>query len=188
MKKVILSFFAIVLILSACSAATAAPQPPPPGEVITTFMTFVKNGEYEEAQALIYEGSPFALDEIEEEYRGIFTNITYEHISETIDGDQAHVVLSINSVDFSAVMEEVMNEAFLWAFDDLTIGELTDRVEALMIEKMVSGSAPTVTNEVTVTLGLHNNQWKIQADAYFADSVTGGMFSFAEYIGQWDED
>ena len=183
MKKLLAGLSALLLILFACSPGVGAA--PPPGDAVTAFLSYVQAGEYAEAQALILGESSLALYDIEEEYKGIFQKLSYENISETINGNQAHVQLTINAVDFAATMEEIMAEAFYWVFTDITVNELTDKVEVMFIEKMTDDTAPMLRSEVTVTLELHEGKWRIIADDDFADAVTGGLISFAEYAGQW---
>ena len=183
MKKTIYSLLTSLLIIAACSPA--APELPPPGETITAFFDLMQTGEYAEAQDLLFDGAPLPLNEVEEEFRGIFKNISYEIISEEVNGEEASVELNISATDFAAVMEEIMAEAFYWIFEGITENELANRIETMLLEKTASDTAPTTASYITVSLAAYEGQWQIVADYEFADAITGGLFSFAEYAGQW---
>ena len=183
MKFIFKLGFAFAFILTACS--TAASNLPPPGDVVAVFLDHIQVGEYIQAQELLYDDSILPLHEIEDEFHGIFTNISYDIISEEIGENSADVTLRINSVDFSAVMEDIMSEAFNWIFEDITTAQLSDRIETLLIQKMESDTAPQIQSDVVVTLLADDGAWRIAADQDFANALTGGLFSFAEYAGQW---
>ena len=183
MKK----FFLLILLLlmSACS-----PEPdrlPCPIEPIMDFLTYIQSGEFTEAHKLTIGESP--LYQIEEEYRVIFQNLSYRDRDITgiicHESEEAEVILTISTVDFAAVMEDVMEEAFPFVFMDITVADLLEMVSELMLERMLDEAAPIVSNEVTVYLELHEGQWKIIVDENFADAVTGGMLSFARYVEEW---
>ena len=176
----------LFVVMTACSPAT---ELPPPGETVATFLQHIQSGEYDEAQLILTHNSSLNLNEIEEEFRSFFYNISYEVISEVISesitGYVGYVELSINAPDFFAVMDEVMVHAFYWAFEDISEEELASRIEELLVENMDSDEVPLIVSDVTVTLQLEDEQWRIVAGHAFADAVTGGLFSFAEYTGQW---
>ena len=180
--KGFLLFFLILLV--ACSPA-AAEEIPPPGETVVAFLTHIQLGEYEEAYALAAGEMLYALKEIEEEYRGIFESLSYGEMTETTEDGYAYVTFTINAVDFTAVMEGIMAEAFHMVFEDITVSELTDRVRTMLVDEMTADTAPILSREITVALEIYDGQWKIIIDEAFVDAITGGFFSFAEYAGQW---
>ena len=161
-RLIILALF--LFLIAACSSAAAAA----PSDTVVAFLE-----------------APPPLAEIEEEFRGAFENFSYEITSETINDDTAYVSLVINTLDFAAVMEEVMAEAFYWVFEDMTVTEFSIRVESLFLEKMTDDDVPIAEKNITVPLKLIDNQWEIITDNALADAVTGGLVSFAEYAGQW---
>jgi len=170
-----------IIIFTACSLG--AGNTPPPSETVTAFLAHIQAVEFAEADELIL--GDISLYEIEEEHRGMFANLSHEHISESINGSQASVTLTINAVDFVAVMDEVMVEAFYLAFTEISAAELAILIETALIEGMTSSTAPIASSEVTVTLEMSDGEWKIIADDTFVNAVTGGFFSFAAYADEW---
>ena len=168
-----------LLLLSACSQKTSAP----PGEVVSTFLSHIKAGEYTEAYGLLLGDYPVSLYEME--HTGIFQKLSYDSILEDIQGDKAFVTVNISSLDFVKLMEDVMAEAFHMIFTDITQYELISRLESMFMKKMATYSGPIISNKVTVMLEVYDGQWKIIADNAFADAMTGGLLSFAEYAGEW---
>ena len=184
MKKIYIYVISTLLLLSACFP-TRGPSSPP-AEAVATFLAYVKAGEYTGANNLVLGELPLKLYEIEEGHQLIFKNLSYEDITEEINGNQATVSLTISNLDFAAVMEEVFNEAFFnWIFMDITDQELEDKMDALLIERMGADTVPLISQQVTVTLEIYNDQWKIIADPTFADAVSGGLISVTEYAEQW---
>ena len=171
----------LITLLAACSGGTAPSAPP--SDAVSAFMAYFVAGEYDAAQALI--SSSFSLDEIEDEFRDIFKNLTYDITSENISGDRAYIALSIKTVDFAAIMEDVMDDAFYLVFTDITVEELSSRVESMFVEKATAYDAPIADREVTVVLELNDNGWMIVADDTFIDALMGGVISFAEYARGW---
>ena len=156
-----------------------------PSETITAFLAHIQAGEYAEAHGLILGESPIFFYDIEEEYSGIFKNLSYHNISERKDNGQAFVTLTIGAVDFAAVMEEIMIETFNLIFTEITQEELMEEIDYMLMDKMTAHDAPRISNEVIVTLEVFDNQWKIIMSEAFADAITGGMLSFVEYAEQW---
>lgn len=181
MKKIYL--LCLLLFFSACGFGANTSSP---GDTVKAFLTYVQSGEYTEAQELVAYGSLLALYDIEEEYRGIFNMLSFGDISSVeINGTNSHVRLTVNAFDFASLMEDVMAEAFNWIFMDISAAELTSKIEALLKEKINMDYPPILSKEVTVNLEYLEGRWKIVMDKAFADAVTGGMISFAEYAGQW---
>jgi len=168
------------------SGTPVSVEGPSPREAVTTFLTYIQQGEYTEAHGLLLGDLPIFLYEIEEEYSGIFQKLSFRDISETISGSQASVTLTISAVDFAAVMGEVMAEAeaFLEIFQETTFDELLEQIDLMLMEKMTSDTAPMVNNEITIALQISEDQWKIVADGNLADAVTGGMLSFVETVDE----
>ena len=179
-------FFVIILVvLTACSREEPDWLPNPTDTVID-FLTYIQAGEFTEAHKLTTGESLLYL--IEEEYRKILQNLCYgEFLSGIIhhENEEAEVILTISAVDFAAVMEEVMAEAFYFVFMEITVVELEAKVSGLMLEKILAEEAPVVSKEVAVSLKLYEDEWKIVVDENFADAVTGGMLSFARYVEEW---
>ena len=181
MKK--LSLILILFFFAACSQGSSSVSP---SDTVHSFLTHIQMGEYEEAQGLIVDESPLALYEIEEEYRGIFNNLSFgDIVSEEINGASSYVRLTVKALDFASLMEEVMTEAFVWIFSDITSTELSEKIKELLIEKINAEYPPIISSDVSVNLVRQEGRWKIAMDYSFADAVTGGMISFAEYAGQW---
>jgi len=180
MKKL----FLLLLLLAACSRGPAGPAP---SEVVSDFLAYVQAGEFAEASELVSGGSPLGFDRVEEEYRRIFEKLSYEHILEETDGSEAFVTLTVTAFDFGLAMEELMAEAFYWVFMDITAEELAEMLETSLIATIESEFAPMLESEVTVRLERSEDGWLIAADDAFADAVTGGLFSFAEYVGGWQD-
>ena len=182
MQKYLFALMAL-LMLSACSLRK--PDYPPPAETIENFFMYIGNEEYTEAQNLLYSGMVLPFYEIEEEFRAAFKNISFDIISEEIYEDEASVLINISAIDFSAVMEDILQEAFYWIFEGITEAELTSRITDTLFERILSDTVPVTENYITITLRLDDGEWKIVADGLFTDAITGGMVSFAEYAGQW---
>lgn len=180
-----LAVFLLILFLAACSSATADDSTlPPPGETVTAFFAYIEAGEYEEAQGLL--SGEFSLLEVEEEYRGlIFGSLFHMDMPEEVGEGYAYVAITIRAVDFAAAMDEIMAEAFPWVFEDITANQLADRLDSLLIEILESDAAPIMSSIIGVRLELYEGEWRILSDRDFADAITGGMISFAEYTEQW---
>jgi len=156
-----------------------------PSETVTAFLTHIQTGEYGEAHRLILGESPIFFYDIEEEYSGIFKNLSFSNMAQTTYEDKASVTLTINAVDFAAVMEDIMIETFNLIFTEITEEELMEEIDNMLMDKMTAVDAPRINNEVVVTLEVYENQWKIIMSEAFADAITGGMLSFVEYAEQW---
>jgi len=155
-----------------------------PLDTAIAFLTYVQQGHYTEAHALIWGDFPIYLYEIEEEYRGIFQSLNYSNVSEAIEGRQIAVTLTITAVDFAAVMDEVMAEAeaFYSIFPDATFEELMRQIDIMLMLGMTAADAPLTSNEITMHLEMIEGRWMILANNILADAVTGGMLSFAEAV------
>ena len=200
MRRLLVSFCMLLMgVLVGCSPAqswTVEEMPHAP-DTVAAFFEYLQTGEYEAAQAMLAEESALVLSEMELVYKdAIFRNLTLVEILEHgelgwVDDDtnemhqSANVTLSVNAVDFAAVMDAVMMEAFLWAFGDITVRELTDRIGELLVEKMNDNDAPMISETLVVELIPDDGEWRIVADEAFADAVTGGLLSFAEYADGW---
>ena len=156
-----------------------------PSETVTAFLTHIQTGQYGEAHGLIIGESPIFFYDIEEEYSGIFKNLSYSNMTENKNGDQASVTLTINAVDFASVMEDIMIETFNLIFTEITEEALMEQIDNMLMDKMTAHDAPKVSNEIIVALEVFENQWKIIMSEAFADAITGGMLSFVEYAEQW---
>ena len=174
-----------ILVLAACSGAADALDIPPPSETVSAFLTYVRDGEYEEARGLTLNDGHFLLDEIEKEYRGIFGTLSYDDVSEEIEDGFAYVTLTISAVDFATVMDRVMSDAFHLVFENITVNDLTDRISDMFMEQMTADYAYTIKQEIVISLEIYDGQWMINMDEALVDAVTGGLLSFAEYAGQW---
>lgn len=184
MKKMCIYLFSTLFLLSGCFLESGPATPP--AEAVTTFLAYVKAGEYLEANSLVLGEYQLQLDEIEEEHQLIFKNLSYDNIIEEINGNSATVSLTINNSDFAEIMEAVMNEAFTnWIFMYITEQELIEKMDAFLVEKMTADTVPITSRDVTVTLEVFENQWKIVADDNFIDAVVGGLLSLEEYAYQW---
>ena len=182
MKKYLTGLLLLIL-LSGCGRSVA--QGPSPSETVEAFMSFVQSGEHDEANGLILNEDEVSIFEIEEEYRIIFKNLSYSNLEEAVNGSDAYVSLTISNFDFSAMMDEIMAEAFYLIFTDITERELSDKIEYMLIEKLTGDTAPKLNSDITVNLEMSDGRWKIIADESLADALTGGLISFAEYAGQW---
>ncbi|MCL1997824.1 MAG: hypothetical protein FWG65_03565 [Turicibacter sp.] len=172
----------VLLLLLAFVGCSDDAEQNSPSETMSIFLEYMTTAQFTEAQAMLI--GDFSLYEIEEEYRGVFSELTYEIISETIDDESAYVELALDTIDFAAVMEEVMSNAFSLVFLDISAEEFAREVETLL--QNVLESPPTTTINATIELQLHE-EWRIVANSYFADAITGGLLSFAESISEWLE-
>ncbi|MCL2016841.1 MAG: hypothetical protein FWG68_11415 [Defluviitaleaceae bacterium] len=204
--KKIKMFFAVLLfvlfgmigfvgfaIVSSCAAENI--YGPPPDELVATFLDYLQAGEYLAADSLVSAESPVSLHDVEEEYRGIFHNLSYSDITATINGSQATVAVTITNLDFAMLMDNIMNEVFHLIFTEITSEELTEIINNRLIEKLSADSAetpetsatpatpttPTIEKSVTVNLTVIENYWHIIVDEPFADAITGGLLSFVAY-------
>lgn len=184
---VMITILLLLLTLTACSPGWTGPAP---GDAVSNFLSYIQEGEYEEAHGLILGDAPFSLYEIEEGYRGIFESLSYDNIRENIRGSRATVTLTVNAVDFAAIMDIIMAEVqveiegFYRVFNEVPEDLLIDITGAMLVDKMTSYTSPRIISEVTVNLEISEGRWKILADYSLADAVTGGMISFVERIGQ----
>ena len=180
---ILLILLILILLPVACSLITFGPSP---AGAVSNFLSHVRSGELEEAHRFIT--APFSLYEIEGEYRDIFGGLSYENITEEIDGNQATVTLTLTTVDFialmSAVIAEVQIEAegFYRVFNEVPEDQMLDITRAILTEKMTAYDAPKIITEIAINLEKTRSRWTIQADYSLADTVTGGMFSFSEQM------
>jgi len=166
----------ILFILTACSREAL-----PPAQAVTGFIDAVINWDYEAARGFIAGDSPIPIFEIEEEYRNAFTLIIYTDTVETIENGSASVSLSLYTVDFAALMEEIMVEAFDYIFQEISTYQLTGIINSMLLERINAGDAPSAYRELTAYLELHDDVWKISPNHDFYDALTGGLLSFTDY-------
>jgi len=174
--KIFFAFF-LLLIVTSCTPQVLGP---PPNEVVATFLGHLQASEYYEADAFVIAESPVSFQDVEEEYRGIFHNLTYGEMTEIINGNYATVTVSITNVYFTTLMDSIINEIFHLIFTDITDVELTEIIETMLIERLNSDTSQydRLTTEVTVNLMVFENYWRIIIDEPFADAMTGGLLTF----------
>ena len=181
--KIVLLFTAL-LALTACAFIDGSSQTNP-NETVSAFFTHIQADEFVEAEQLLSTRPPISFNAIAADHEGIFDNLEYKIVSETVNGNRAYLTVNINALDFVQIMEAVISESFFWAFEEISEAELHDIVNQLLIEKMSAEDAPILENEIIIVLELENNQWRIVPDDIFLDGVSGGILSFAEQVAGW---
>jgi len=182
MKKLFIVFVAL-LVFTSCSRTPGEHPAPLASETVTAFLGLIQEGNYEEATALATD-DPFSG--LEPEYRVIFQNLSYDISFESIVDDlYATVSLTISTIDFTAIMDDVMTEAFYWVFMEISDRELLAKIETLLLEKLSEEDAPTISTDLDIHLELYENEWKIIVDEALTNALTGGLVSFADYVSSW---
>jgi len=175
------------MLISACGEDDVVISPP--YYTVSAFLQYVQAGEYAEANELLLGGEtdPLRLSAVEEEFRDIFRRISYEKLYENVNGVTATVTLTLEAVDFNAVMDSIMADIFHLIFEHISDIELAEQIVSMLYERMTADNSPTIKTTVDVQLRLVDNEWKIVPDTLFANALKGGWMDIAEYFEQWNQ-
>nr|WP_198044594.1 DUF4878 domain-containing protein [Lysinibacillus timonensis] len=205
MKKFI-SLFTLgltALVLTACGGQEAAK----PADVVTAFLTAVKDGDLEKAGTYVHsenvsEEFDFASineGETDDEatqalIKGISNKYEFKTPEENvIDENTAEVTVNITSIDFAAAIGSAMEEIFSMAFElAMTEGSSEEEYNAQMEEKsneilvntLTADDVETVTRDVTLNLTTDGEgNFKIISDANLMEAVLGNAQEVEEMMG-----
>jgi hypothetical protein len=183
MKKLL--FLIIILLLTACNRGGAMPS-----DTVVTFFEHLIAGEFTEAEDyIIYaEDEAFTISDIEEEYRVLFSQLTYRNVTNVINvsesaNNRASVRINLTAVDFITVMDETMAEALVFIYAGVTEEELFDIIEDLIRKKITAENAPKTNVTIIADLEKDGGDWKIAANFEFLNAITGGLLEFAGRFG-----
>ena len=173
----------ILFTLAGCSgSSTQSPQ-----KVVASFLDTCQKGDLEAAQKytvgqdtdFLNENNPGTPAFVEE----MLSKLTYGNISESIDGEVAHVNLEITNVNMVVLMSSLLSEMIGLAFS----GDSSEDYDAVMekrISEMINSSdAVKITTKVDVELTKVDSQWKIDPNDELINAMFGGMLDFAN---AWD--
>lgn len=170
-KKIlyILVAFILTLSLSACGTEEIKSSP---SEAVDKFMTDFKNGDMEalktmglddvilEDESLIGDSSEM-LDNLEK----AFKNTSYEINSEEIDGENATVNVTVDSIDLDDVVTQAMLQSLREEFSDaLSSGEISEEEKAIRqneIFNMILEDPPFREMTGNFELVQEDNEWII---------------------------
>ena len=185
MKKIFCVIMSIALLavfmLAGCSGS-ATQSGPAPEKVVASFLDAIKNSDFEKAQQYTVNQDEDIFNEDDSELpvfvAEIFSKLSYGNISESIDGDVAHVSVDITTVDMGVVMSKLMTEMIGYAFAGLSDEQLDTMMENLVRDMVNASDALQITGTVDFELVKVDSQWKVEPNEELANIVTGGMMDF----------
>lgn len=176
MKKLVLVFMAVAMLaafMGGCGGSATADG------VVNDFLTAVKSGDLEKAAKYVSGNDGANLSELTESYtdkmvKAMFAKYSFEKpklVSE--DGNKAKVTAKITSVDFSAVMEQVIAAAMEAALSGETdISE--EKMTQMFVDAMTSNDAELVEREITFNLVKEGGSYKIEHDENLLEAILAG--------------
>lgn len=117
----------------------------------------------------------------------LFDRLGYKIISsEKIDNETVIVKTEITAIDMKPVLGEwfgaALQFAFENAFEKISEEESNNRMEELFVEAATKEDLATVTNTVDIKVVKVDNNWKVETDDKFIDSILGGLISASEEL------
>lgn len=133
-------------------------------------------------------------EKYQEAMKLIFKGLTYEIVSSEESDTTAKVVTKITNVSLTPIMSELYGEiltlAFAEAFSDessMSDEDYTDLIFNKLVEKLQKEGNITKTTEVTITLSLKDDEWKIDKNEDLVTAILGGYSGFDDSASTGDE-
>lgn len=182
MKK-ILSFIliaAMIITMTACGSKGETPE-----QAVKGALDAIKKADkaqaskYIDYDTLMQSGEENNDAESEEMVKLIFTNLSYNIISSSVNEDKATVKVEITNTDVSKVFEEFMPEMVTLAFSGLNEEQMNVKSMEIFKELIGREGNQTVTDTIDIALEKKDNTWKVNLDDDAIDAILGGMLSTA---------
>ena len=201
MKKILCVILALTLVftMSSCGKDSSGEETLSPIQTVDAFLQALKAKDTETLQEY-YEGEIGDLDLMKGEddpaLSGLIDIMTdklldfdYTLSNEQIDKDKATVDVTIKTIDFGAIMkdliQDILQDAFALGLASYDQEELEEKINEIMTEKFsqaVDKADKTSTITVPVKLVKKKGKWLIKdiTDASdFMNALSGGLMEFA---------
>ncbi|MDZ4042313.1 MAG: hypothetical protein U1D96_02320 [Eubacteriales bacterium] len=172
----------VILVVLVALSLVACSTTAPPKTTVTGFFNALQCGDLDKAATFVFseDGSTSEVIPMEEGQEDIiikvFSKLSCELKSETIEGDKAIVKAAVTSLDLVRIamqtMSELMPMAFAMAFSD-NPDEMDALAEQYIMNSLSDPNAPTTITNVDVTLKKVEKQWLIVPDDALRNSITG---------------
>lgn len=184
-KRLISLCIALLMLISlvACSAGSS------PESTINNFFSAVQKGDIKTAATymLTENGDNNFLSGDEQQQKissQIFSKISHEIISSTVDGKSAKVETKVTSPDMAKIMGSLVTDLLPTLFSAVLTGQYAntntnDMVYEYLNKALSDPNTPMLTNNVTIELvkDQKSGKWLIKPSEKFADALTGNMTS-----------
>lgn len=171
----ILLAFVLILCASGCNEATSA------RDALVRFESAMNENDYRTAFAYVADYDGFGFDdETERLINAVSSSLSINVINESGSATSALVEADISTIDLrevycdaaSAVIPQYYNAAL--SGESIAAADISNRMMQEVMAAAESGTAPTVTTRVTITLTTDSDgKWVIRMDVNTYNAITG---------------
>jgi len=162
-----------------------------PENTVKAFLDALASGDLVAAAEFTDVGIEEMIDTTDDEesrelVTAIFSRLTYELGSSTIQGNNATVKATIVAPDLLqitvAVMMDVLQQAFSLAFSGATEEEMNALFMDSFRSHIENKDAPLLTTVTDIKLTLRSGKWVIEPDDTLASALTGNLSQALEEL------
>ena len=180
MKKLITLFLMILLVFTACDSTTDRETPE---QAVHNAVKAIKELDKTTVDKYFNYVDMFENNDStsNEELKLVVENIRYNILSSNINGNNAVINAEITNIDFVAVMQKYVADAFSVAFSG---GDTSDeKMSDLLVSTIKEYKDKTVTKTVEIMLTKGENGWNIDLSNDLKNALLGGLTNLEEDNG-----